>query len=443
MTERPLLSIHVAVFNLEKYIKQCLDSILSQSFTDYELLLIDNGSTDGSIAICEAYAAKYDKIKYVKLPLPTIIGRPYVYALNHYNGQYFMSVDGDDYLVDGALQNIADVIMKKHVDLVMGSFICDIEKNMSNFKDAEFDAAKINGVPYEDALEYLSTLPNFHTFQWRFITSRKLLETIADGKKFLIEDNKLCSRYNDGITVTRYLVMAQTITYLPEPFYVYRRRGKSLSSSSMRGKHAVDFFKTLVAIAKTFSLELQKNESKRKKYIFHMIEARFELFRSLFLDMEEKEYLELCGVIEEHKELLSLLEPVSQHYQQFYKYIKDDNEIKQGLIAYEALQRELLMKKIMVCDKKRVYVFPTGLCGESLCELLRKQNIKVVSFLDNDSMKEGKVFVETACGLPSILEKECVEECYVFIATAYRNNIDSMKKQLMSYGLQENNILIR
>lgn len=442
MMERPLLSIHVSVFNLEKYIKQCLDSILSQSFTDYEVWLIDNGSTDGSIAICEEYANKYDKIKYVKLPLPTIIGRPYTYAINHYNGQYFMSVDGDDYLVEGALQNIADVITKEHVDLVMGSFICDIETNMTNFKDAEFDASKINDVPYEDALEYLSTLPNFHTFQWRFIVSRKLHDK-KNKKNLIVEKNKIYSRYNDGISVTGYLVEAETIKYLPEPFYVYRRRGNSLSVPNIRGKHAIDFFKTFVAIAKTFEIVLQEKESKKKKFIFQMMEARFELFRNLFLDITEKEYLELSELIEEYRTLLSRLEPVSQHYQQFYQCIKDCKETKQGLVAYGTAERALLMKKIMGCDKRRVYVFPTGLCGESLCEILRKQNINVVAFLDNDPMKEGKVFVETACRLPSILEEECAEECYVFIATAYRNNIDSMKKQLMSYGLQKDNILIR
>ena len=53
MTRGPLLSIHVPVFNLEKYIGQCIESIVNQGFDDYELILIDNGSTDRSIEICE------------------------------------------------------------------------------------------------------------------------------------------------------------------------------------------------------------------------------------------------------------------------------------------------------------------------------------------------------------------------------------------------------
>lgn len=442
MLERPLLSIYVAVFNLEKYIKQCLDSILSQSFTDYELLLIDNGSTDGSIAICEEYASKYEKIKYVKFPLPTLMGRPFAYAVNHYNGQYFMTVDGDDYLVEGALQNIADVIMKTPVDLIMGSFVCDIETNMTNFKDAEFDASKINGVPYDEVLEYLTTLPNFHASRWRFITSREVLAPKANGKNLFPEKDEIHSRYNDSISIIAYLLNAKSIVYLPEPFYVYRRRENGLVLSDFMGQHAVDFFKTVISIAKTFETELQ--DIKKKKYIFQMTEARFELFRELFLDIKEKEYIELCELIEKHRKLLSLLEPLSQHYQQFYQYIKDNEDPKMGLIEYGKAQKKLLMEKIMKCESKRVYVFPSGKCGESLCNTLRQHKINVVSFLDNDVMKKGKMFMNTVCNLPSVLEEvDDIENCCVFIATAYRKNIDSMKQQLVSYGVREENILIR
>ena len=86
MKERKkLISIIVAVYNLEKYIAECLESILSQKFEDYEIMLIDNGSTDKSIEICEFYEKKYpNKIRYFKLPLPTVIGRPYVFGINNF-----------------------------------------------------------------------------------------------------------------------------------------------------------------------------------------------------------------------------------------------------------------------------------------------------------------------------------------------------------------------
>ncbi|MCI9160196.1 MAG: glycosyltransferase family 2 protein [Anaerotruncus sp.] len=119
--KRPLLSIFVSVYNLENYIEECLDSILQQPFQDYEILLFDNGSIDRSIEICTGYAQRYpDKIRYYKLPLPTVVGRPHHLACTRMRGRYFMQIDGDDYLASGALQQISDAILKHRPDIVTG-----------------------------------------------------------------------------------------------------------------------------------------------------------------------------------------------------------------------------------------------------------------------------------------------------------------------------------
>ena len=121
--KRPLLSIFVSVYNLESYIEQCLDSILQQPFQDYEILLFDNGSVDRSIEICTGYAQRYpDKIRYYKLPRPTVVGRPHELACRRMWGRYFMQIDGDDYLAPGALQRIADCIQREQADIIMGTF---------------------------------------------------------------------------------------------------------------------------------------------------------------------------------------------------------------------------------------------------------------------------------------------------------------------------------
>ena len=57
----PKLSVIVPVYNTEKYLRECVDSILSQTFTDFELILVDDGSTDGSGIICDEYAGKEDR----------------------------------------------------------------------------------------------------------------------------------------------------------------------------------------------------------------------------------------------------------------------------------------------------------------------------------------------------------------------------------------------
>ena len=61
----PFLSIIVPVYNVENYLEECLDSILAQTFTDYELILVDDGSIDKSRSICEQYKEKYNVVKVI------------------------------------------------------------------------------------------------------------------------------------------------------------------------------------------------------------------------------------------------------------------------------------------------------------------------------------------------------------------------------------------
>ncbi len=65
MVKNPSLTIIVPVYKVEKYIKSCLDSILSQTFRDYEVILVDDGSPDNSGAICDEYASKDERIKVI------------------------------------------------------------------------------------------------------------------------------------------------------------------------------------------------------------------------------------------------------------------------------------------------------------------------------------------------------------------------------------------
>ena len=63
MNSNPAISVIIPVYNAERYLRQCVDSMLSQTFKDFELLLIDDGSTDSSSIICDEYAAKDERVK--------------------------------------------------------------------------------------------------------------------------------------------------------------------------------------------------------------------------------------------------------------------------------------------------------------------------------------------------------------------------------------------
>ena len=65
MSEAPVISVIVPVYNAERYLPECIESILSQSFTDFELILVDDGSTDSSPSICDEYSSKDARLSYV------------------------------------------------------------------------------------------------------------------------------------------------------------------------------------------------------------------------------------------------------------------------------------------------------------------------------------------------------------------------------------------
>jgi glycosyltransferase involved in cell wall biosynthesis len=96
MGKAPLISIGLPVFNGEKYIQQALDSLLAQSYDNYELNISDNASTDGTGEVCRLYAAKDNRVHYYRQPRNVGMMENWRYVLQLASGEYFMWVAHDD-----------------------------------------------------------------------------------------------------------------------------------------------------------------------------------------------------------------------------------------------------------------------------------------------------------------------------------------------------------
>lgn len=101
----PILSIIIPVYNAEKYLPRCIGSILSQAFTDFELMLIDDGSKDKSGEICDEYAAKDKRIRVFHKPNGGVSSARNL-GLDKAIGEYITFVDADDYLEDSSLNKL-------------------------------------------------------------------------------------------------------------------------------------------------------------------------------------------------------------------------------------------------------------------------------------------------------------------------------------------------
>lgn len=119
-TKTPLVSVIVPVYNVKDYLKDCLNSIVLQSYSHMEILLIDDGSTDGSGDICDEYAKKDSRIKVFHQKNLGLSAARNV-GLNHMNGEYLTFVDSDDTISKFFLELLLKEILMYQVDMV----VCD------------------------------------------------------------------------------------------------------------------------------------------------------------------------------------------------------------------------------------------------------------------------------------------------------------------------------
>ena len=122
-------SVIIPVYNVEKYIDRCLKSVISQNYDDLEIIVIDNGSTDGSGHICETYASQYDNISAYHIENHGV-GPARNFGLSKAKGEFICFVDADDYLV-GNLFSDVESQLDSQLDLVVFSYYNSIEKNLS------------------------------------------------------------------------------------------------------------------------------------------------------------------------------------------------------------------------------------------------------------------------------------------------------------------------
>ncbi len=117
--EQPIFSIVVPVYNVQKYLAECLDSLLNQSFRDFEILVIDDKSTDSSLQIAKTYADAHSEcIQLLQHPINKGLGGARNTGIEAAAGEYILFVDSDDYLSPNALEKLADLIGKTKADVV-------------------------------------------------------------------------------------------------------------------------------------------------------------------------------------------------------------------------------------------------------------------------------------------------------------------------------------
>ena len=177
------ISVIVPVYQVEAYLPQCIDSILAQTFRDFELILVDDGSQDRSGAICDEYAGKDNRICVVHTQNRGAAAARNT-GLQRASGNYIAFVDGDDRLAENVLGRMYAAILDPPCDLVVCNFLHVFSEEKNNFSPPLQNIA-ISG---REVLAHQKNQKNYGlwTVVWNKLYKRTVLETLRfpEGKYF-------------------------------------------------------------------------------------------------------------------------------------------------------------------------------------------------------------------------------------------------------------------
>ena len=231
------LSIIVPVYNGGKYLKKCINNILEQTYKDFELIIINDGSTDDTKAICDSLANIDDRVKFIhKKNEGVSIARNT--GLEVAKGKYIGFVDCDDSIDKNMYKVMIENMQKQDTDCVMCSFmsVFDDREEKNLFEDAEKKIEK-NKFKEDLTLKMISPINEDGSSNniimgsiWRCLFKKEILD-----KNNLIFDKEL--KYSeDLIFVLEYLEVCKSIYITNDIFYFYNRKSEAGSTTQ---KHIV------------------------------------------------------------------------------------------------------------------------------------------------------------------------------------------------------------
>lgn len=210
-------SIIVPIYNVEDYMRECIDSILGQSYTDFELILVNDGSTDSSGEICDEYLMKDKRIKVIQQNNGGA-SKARNSGLQKAKGKYIYFIDSDDYLGhNDVFQRIYNIILEDdNIDIVKLKQIAFKDRTEEFYKVYKYnDITNINGLNGVDAMIKLCETGQMVVSVYSYFIRREIL---VDNRIYFIEGT-----YSEDINwVPRVFMIANKVSTLDE--YAYCRR---------------------------------------------------------------------------------------------------------------------------------------------------------------------------------------------------------------------------
>ena len=211
------VSIIVPVYQVEKYIRQCVDSILTQTFTDFELILVDDGSKDKSGQICDEYARMDTRVKVIHKENGGLSDARNK-GMDQASGNYFMFVDSDDYIAPTMIECLYKSILSENADIAVCNYLYYFENDRKKNFATNIKSEVLSGA------EVFYNRKNERNYGIWTVAWNKLYKSEAFGNiRF-----RLGKYHEDEFWANDIYQMDIRVIMIPECLYYYRQRDNSI-----------------------------------------------------------------------------------------------------------------------------------------------------------------------------------------------------------------------
>lgn len=280
----PFISVLVPVYNVEPYLRRCIDSILGQTYKNFEIVLVDDGSTDGSPLICQEYEENYENITFIPAEHLGVSNARNI-LLQNAKGQYTCFVDSDDFISKHTLQLSYEVMKRTDSQIVQFAMVRTNEN-----------------IVYEDYNTYLEAMGKALVYDgkdavWGFQSSKTPLRCMLAGKMY---ENKVFDGivfpvgkiHEDEFTMHRIINNCSRIAYFSAKLYYYYHNENSI----MKKCFGYEKYDVLHAIEDriAFYCEMglsEHTEVNMLRYCFHALDLYRQTAKYFPEDTDKLEFL--------------------------------------------------------------------------------------------------------------------------------------------------------
>ena len=262
-----LVSIIVPIYNVEKYLSQCLDSIIGQTYSNIEIILIDDGSTDNSPQICDEYAKQDGRIRVIHKENSGVSASRNL-GLSYARGEYVAFIDSDDWLELNAIEFCVKKIIENNLDVIRFNFIREyadktipkentfLEEKIYTFDECKTVLRQTIGLVKEELqspenLDFLSSV-------WLGVYRKEIIR--RHSLKFF-EVNKI-GNHEDGLFNINYLLHVKKFQFANQYFYHYRKTNES----SIITQYKNDYLEKHLLLFSEISKVLEENRLDKEFY---------------------------------------------------------------------------------------------------------------------------------------------------------------------------------